>query len=169
MGGIIFLLLVGVIVIYAVVSIKIGNLKYRAKQQILRNTGASSANISATIDEGIETKQMEKLLKDYPNFTEENIKTILKQYSVKLIQRNRISEFSEDVCEKMQKDSKLEKMMNMIFKRINIKNYRDSFFIATIIYTDNRDEYNLDLYCNIVDDKIIVQKYSCSKGQVLGF
>lgn len=168
MGVIIFLIIV-VIVVMAIISIVTSNFKYRAKQHVLKNTGASSSDISAGINGAFEKKSLQKLLTDYPNFTEESIKELLKQYTEQIFNRNSMSEFSQTVCEKMQKDNKLDAMKNMEYRRTNINYYKDSIFSAIVVYTDGKDEYNVNLQCSISGDKIQINKYQIARGAVVGF
>lgn len=170
MGG--FLVILIVILLFAgfiFINIKINNLKYRAKQQVLKNTGLSSSDINAGITGAFEKKHLERFLVDYPNFSEETIKNLLKEYTIKIFNRNSIDEFSQDVNNKMEKDSKLEKMQTMEFRRININYYSNSKLSAVAVYTDNKDEYNVYLNCSIVAEKIQLDKYQISKGAVVGF
>lgn len=169
MEFIVFLVIILIFAGFIFINIKISNLKYRAKQQVLKNTGISSSDISAQFTESFEKKHLQKFLEEHPDFTEESIKDLLKQYTVQMINKNSSDNFSQAVCEKMQNDSKLEKMQTMEFKRSNINYYGNSKLNALVVYTDNRDEYNIYLYCNIVDDKIELDKYQISKGAVVGF
>lgn len=169
MGFLVLLIIVLFIVGFIFINIKISNLKYRAKQHILKDTGASSSDIGATITTGFEKKHLERFLEENTNFTEESIKDLLKEYTVQLINRNSIDEFSETINEKMQKDSKLEKIKNMQFRRVNIMSYGNSKLNAVVVYTDNRDEYNIYLICDVIDNKIKLDKYRISKGAVIGF
>lgn len=168
MGVIVIILLIALFVGYVYINSKISNLKYRAKQEMLKNTGFSSSDINAKISGGLEKKQLQKFLASHPNYTEESIKELLKQYSSQLIQKNAISEFSKTVCEKLEKDSKLEKMQKMELKRANINSYSNSKIIALVVYTDNKDEYNIYLYCSIVEEKIQLDKYQIMKGSAVG-
>lgn len=167
-----FLILLVIILFFAgliFINIKMSNLKYRAKQQVLRNTGISSSDINATMTSSFEKKYLEKFLTDNPNFTEESIKELLKKYTVRLFNREAINEFSQAVCEKIQKDSKLDKMRTMEFKRANINYYVGQKIKAVVVYTDNKDEYNVYLECSILTDEIQVDKYQILKGAVVGF
>ena len=112
---------------------------------------------------------MEKFLEEHSEYTEESIKELLKQYSIQLFNKSLTNEFSQDVQEKIKNDSKLDKMQNMEFKRANINYYGNSRLNAIVVFTDNRDEYNVFLNCNIVDNKIQVSKYQITKGAVVGF
>lgn len=164
-----FLLIILVIVGFIFISIKIDNLKYRAKQQVLKNTGISSSDINAGITGSFEKKHLKNFLEEHPSFTEESIKELLRNYTVQIFNRNSINEFSQTVCEKMQKDSKLEKMQDMEFRRTNIHYYGNSKLGAIVVYTDNKDEYNVFLTCSILGEKIKLDKYQISKGAVVGF
>lgn len=161
---IIVLLFVGLIFI----NTKINNLKYRAKQQVLKNTGISSSDINAGIAGGLEKKHLQKFLEENPNFTEESIKELLKQYAIQICNKNQINEFSQEVCEKIQKDSKLDKMQNMEFRRVNINSYGKSVLGGVVVFTDNRDEYDVYLTCDVLENEIKVNKYQILKGVAVG-
>lgn len=162
---IVILLIVG----YIFISIKMNNLRYRAEQHVLKDTGISSSNINSGISKGLEKKYLEKLLEENSNFTEESLKALLKEYVNNIINRESINEFSQAVCEKIEKDSKINKIKDMSFKRVNINYYGNSKLNAIVVYTDNRDEYNIFLRCTISDEKIKLDKYQISRGVVVGF
>ena len=84
MGFIIFLIFVVFIVGFIVINVKISNLKYRAGQQILRDTGISSADINAGISESFERKALQRFLSENPEYTEDSIKELLKQYTFQI-------------------------------------------------------------------------------------
>lgn len=169
MGFLVFLIIILLFAGFIFINVKISNLKYRAKQQILRNSGVSSSDISAGINGTFEKKHLQKFIEEHPNFTEDSIKDLFKQYTAQIIQRNSINEFSQTVYEKMQKDSKLDKLQSMQFVRTNINYYGNSKINAIVVYTDNRDEYNIYLTCSILGDRIQLDKYQISKGAVVGF
>lgn len=169
MGFIFFLVIILFFAGLIFLNIKMSNLKYRAKQQVLRNTGISSAEINAGIDSTFEKRYLEKFLSDNPSFTEESIKELLKRYTVQIFNRDSINEFSQTVYEKMQKDSKIDKMQTMEFKRTNINYYVNSKLKAMVIYTDNKDEYNVYLDCSILGERVQLDKYQILKGTPLGF
>ncbi len=164
-----FIIIVGIFAFFIFINVKISNFKYRAKQQVLKNTGISSSDINAGITSNFEKKHLDKFLTEHTEFTEKTIKDLLKQYTVQLFHRNLINEFSQTVYEKMQKDSKLEKMQTMEFRRANINYYGNERLNAIVVYTDNRDEYNVYLNCSILGNKIQLDKYQISKGAVVGF
>lgn len=169
MGFIILLIIVLFFIGAVFINSKIGNLKYRAEQHILKDTGISSSDISAGFTGSLEKKHLQKFLQEHPNFTEESIKNLLRQYTDNILNKSSLDEFSRTVCEKIQKDSKLDKMQNMEFRRANINYYGNSKLNAIVVYTNNKDEYNIYLYCSMLDDKIILDKYQISKGAVVGF
>lgn len=169
MGVLIFLVFLVFIVGAIFINVKMSNLKYRASQQILKNTGISSSDINAGITGSLEKKHLQKFLAEHPNFTEDSVKELLKEYTFQIFNRNIINEFSQEVCNKMQKDSKLDKMQTMEFKRTNINYYGNSRLNAIVVVTDNKDEYNVNLTCSISDDKIQVESYRITEGAVLGF
>ena len=169
MGFIVFIVIALIFAGLIFICIKIENLKYRAKQQVLKNTGISSSDINAGITGSFEKKHLQKFLEDHPSFTEESIKDLLKQYTIQIFNRNSINEFSQVVYEKMQKDSKLDKMQTMEFRRTNINYYGNSKLKAIVVYTDNRDEYNVYLNCSILGNRIQLDRYQISKGEIVGF
>ncbi len=169
MGVLIFFVFLVFIVGAIFINVKMSNLKYRASQQILKNTGISSSDINAGITGSLEKKHLQKFLAEHPNFTEDSVKELLKEYTFQIFNRNIINEFSQEVCNKMQKDSKLDKMQTMEFKRTNINYYGNSRLNAIFVVTDNKDEYNVNLTCSISDDKIQVESYRITEGAVLGF
>lgn len=169
MGFIIFIVIALIFAGFIFINIKMENLKYRAKQQILKNTGISSSDINAEITGNFEKKYLQKFLEEHPRFTEESIKDLLRQYTIDIFDKNSINEFSQTVYEKIQKDSKLAKMKTMEFRRTNINYYGNSKLNAIVVYTDNKDEYNVYLNCSILADKIQLDKYQISKGAVIGF
>ncbi len=169
MGFIVFLVIALIITGFLFINMKIGNLKYRATQHVLKNTGASSSNINAEITGGLEKKHLQKFLEEHPSFTEESIKDLLNQYTIQIFKRNAINEFSQAVYEKMQKDSKLDKMQSMEFRRTYISHYGNSKLNAVVVYTDNKDEYEVYLTCSILDDRVQLDRYQILKGAVVGF
>ncbi len=163
------IILIILVIAFVFASTKLGNLKYRAKQQVLKNTGLSSSNLNAGFSEALEKKHLEKFLMDNPNYTEESIKELIKQYAEQLLQKNANNLFSETVCQKMQDDKKIDKLQSMQVTRVNINYYKDGKFGAMVIYTDNRDEYNLFLNFAGAGEGMQLEKYQISKGAVVGF
>lgn len=169
MGFLVFLVVIAFVVVFIFINIKINGLKERAKQQILRNTGISSSDINASINSGFEKKQLENFLAEHINYTEDSIKEILRQYATQIFNRISINEFSQEVCEKMEKDSKLDKMQTMQYVRTNILKYGNSKLNTCVVFSDTKDEYIIYLFCNIIQEKIQVENYRISKGAMLGF
>ena len=112
---------------------------------------------------------MQTFLNSNPNYTEESVKALLKNYASNIFNKNPMPEFSAEVTEKMQNDSKLDKMQTMIFRRATINGYSNNKLMATIVYTDDKDEYEIYMICNVNNDKIQVEKYRIQKGAVVGF
>ncbi len=164
-----FLILILFFAVFIFIIVKINNFRERLREEMLRGTGASTAEIDATIGEGIEKKQIKKFLDEHPDFTEETIKNLLKEYIEKMINKDLTDEFSQSVREKLQKDSKLEKLKDMQFKRINISFYGNSKLSATVIYSDNRDEYIIHLGCSTSNNLIQVIRYEFNRGRAIGF
>lgn len=164
-----FIIVIIILVLFVFVNIKLNNFKERAKQEILKNTGLSSSDISTGVTNSVEKKHLENFLREHPEYTEESIRELLKEYSIKLFNKNLTDEFSEELKDKAISDSKLDKMQAMEFKRANINYYGNSKLNTIVVFTNNRDEYNVYLYCNIIDGKIQVNKYQITKGAVVGF
>lgn len=169
MGFIIFLIFILIIAAIVFINIKISNFKYRAKQEVLKGTGISSSEINTGLTNAFEKKYLNKFLDEHSNYTEESFKEFIKQYATSLINKEPINEFNENVCTKMQKDSKLEKLQTMQFKRINITKYNGKNLVVMAVYTDNRDEYNMYLVFDIIGEKMQLIRYQISKGVVVGF
>ena len=156
-------------VIAIFISIKVSELKNRASQHILKNSGFSSSEINAGISDSFEKKHLQNFLAEHSNYTEETIKDLLKQYTVQIFNKQQINEFSQKVYEKMQSDKKIDKIREMEFKRTNIYYYGNSKLNAVVIYADSRDEYEIHLYCSVLGDRIQVDRYQIAKGQAIGF
>ena len=60
-------------------------------------------------------------------------------------------------------------MQNMEFKSASINYYSNTKLNAIVIYTDNKDEYDIYLYCSVLGDRIQLDKYQISKGAAVGF
>ena len=69
----------------------------------------------------------------------------------------------------MQNDSKLEKLKEMEFKRINITKYKNPDFNAIAVFSDSKDEYNMYLIGKIENNYIALDNYRIQKGQMEGF
>ena len=167
-----FLIIVGIIIfigIFIFVNIKIGELHGRAREQILKGSGFSTTELSEKIYGEYEKKHIQQISADYPNYTEDNFKNILKEYSMKLVNKEQRNEFSQTVNEKMQNDSKLEKLKEMEFKRINITKYKNPDFNAIAVFSDSKDEYNMYLIGKIENNYIALDNYRIQKGQMEGF
>ncbi len=169
MGFLVFLIIILIIGGWIFINIKISNLKHRGRQEILRNTGISSSAINASLTESLEKKHLQSFLKEHPIFTEDSIKELLKKYAIEIIKQNSIEEFSQLVNEKIQKDSKIQKLVEMKIERVNINYYKEPKLNAVVIFTDNKDEYNMFLNCTLINDKLHLDRYQIAKGAVVGF
>ena len=141
----------------------------KSKTTNFKKYGISSSDINASINSGFEKKQLENFLAEHINYTEDSIKEILRQYATQIFNRISINEFSQEVCEKMEKDSKLDKMKTMQYVRTNILKYGNSKLNTCVVFSDTKDEYIIYLFCNIIQEKIQVENYRISKGAMLGF
>ena len=160
-----FLVLAGIVFI----SIKISNLKARATQHILKNTGISSSELGSQYDNQMSQINLKRFLNDHPNYTEESFNQLANQYINSILQRYPRSEFEPYVCEKMQKDQKIDQIKAMQIKRINLESYMGKAMTICAVYSDNRDEYLLDLLCRIEDNTIFVREYHIRRGRMIGF
>ena len=93
MSVLIFLIIVAVIAVFIFINVKISDLKYRAKQHILKNSGISSSDISAGITGSFEQKYIQRFLIDYPNFTEKSLNNIQFKFLVELQWNNLVKMF----------------------------------------------------------------------------
>lgn len=169
MGFLFVLIFIAIFAGFVFVAVKMANLRERATQHILKGTGISQSDINSGIQGSFEKKQLQTFLNSNPNYTEESVKALLKNYASNIFNKNPMPEFSAEVTEKMQNDSKLDKMQTMIFRRATINGYSNNKLMATIVYTDDKDEYEIYMVCNVNNDKIQVEKYRIQKGAVVGF
>lgn len=163
----IFILLFFAVII--VIGVAIDNFKNRAIQHVLKNTGASQADVDSGISGEFEKIHMSKFLAEHTNYTEESIKQILTNFAYSLINKNSLSEFSEKVNDKMINDTKLEKLREMTYKRTTINMYLRNRISAIVVFATERDEYNIGLECNVSNGNVILERYNISKGNPLGF
>lgn len=168
MGFLILIIIILLIAAYIFLNSKISDFRYRAKQEVLKNTGFSSSDINATLNRKIEKKHLQNFLDEHSKFTEDSIKDLLKQYTIQMFNRTPISEFSQNVSEKIAKDSKLDKFQTMDCTRVNINRYDNSKLVAVVVYANHRDEYNIYLYCTVLGDTIQLDKYQIMKGATVG-
>lgn len=164
---IIFLILIVAVIV--VVSIKVGNLKHRAVQHALKDTSLSDSNLSAQFGNVLGKKSMEKFLSDHASYTEQSLKDMLMKDTQDIFSKTAGDELTGDVVEKMQKDSKLDKMKSMEYKRAYLNFYKNEKMGAFVVYSDGRDEYNVFLSCLVDEDNIKVQNYRINKGATVGF
>ena len=170
MGGVIvIIILVAIFAGFIFLSTKINNLKYRAKQQVLKNTGISSSNINSSVTDMVEKRHMESFLKEHSDYTEDSIRAVLRQYSDNLISKSLMDSFGEKVKEKKPNGSKLDKLSSMNFVKASINFYKADKLNAINVYSDGRDEYNIYLYFDIINNNFVLQKYQVAKGAVVGF
>ena len=169
MEFIVILVLILIIVISVLVSIKFANFKNRIGQEVFKGTEFSESNINSNIMGGFEKKYMSTFLEEQTSYTEDTFKDLMLNYSQKLINNNLTGEFSSKILEKAPNDRKLQNFQSMKFVRVNLNYYKDTKLRVDIVYADQRDEYNLLLFCNIENGVIPVDNYQISKGAALGF
>ena len=117
----------------------------------------------------VEKRHMESFLKEHSDYTEDSIRAVLRQYSDNLISKSLMDSFGEKVKEKMPNDSKLDKLSSMNFVKASINFYKADKLNAINVYSDGRDEYNIYLYFDIINNNFVLQKYQIAKGAVVGF
>lgn len=170
MGGIIVvivLILIGALI--AFITIKINNLKYRAKQQVLGKVGLGNADINASLNATQEQFALSKILETYPTLTEKQLKDTLYSYTNSIINLQNNGYMSDKVLSKMQNDNLLQKMRTMNFVRINIISFIGNKLSSVTIYTDGRDEYQITLMVSIQNNGLYIEHYDSEKGMVRGF
>ncbi len=156
-------------VIYIVVSTKINNFKYRAKQSILGSFGIGSSNINAGLNGMQEKHALENLLAAHPNLTEQVIKDTIYAYSLDLINGRPNAAFDQKVNEKMVGDNTLITMRATTFTRVNVLGYRNGTFSAIAVYSTSSDEYQITMTINIMDvGGFYLTHYDAMKGMVKG-
>lgn len=163
------IILIAILGIYIFVSIKISNLKYRAKQHILKDTIVSSANINAEVQNAIGGKVEKKFLADFPNYTQESLYQLVQECAENIKKKNMTRIMSDKVKEKIEKDKKIDLINEKTYKRMIINGYGGQRLNATVIYEDNRDEYEIQLYYIIQENNLMLDEYTIVKGAVLGF
>lgn len=165
--GVIIVILFFAITIF--ITIKIANLKARAKQHLLKNTGFSYADVSGKVAGAMDDTKAKKFLNVHPEYTLESLKDLIKDYTTQMINRTAIKELSPKVVEKMQKDSKLDKIATMELKRVNISASNEKYLSGRAVYTDNRDEYEFELSMSYTESGFIVERYYIYRGAEVGF
>ena len=166
MGIVIIIILIG---LFLFVGFKISKLRSRATQHMLGQVGLGSADINAKMNEKQEQHFMAKLLEENPSLNEQFIKDTLYAYSQDLINCRNNALFDQKVLEKMPTDNLLVQMRTMSFVRTNVLSYRNGVFYAIAIYTDQKDEYQISMSINIVNNQLMVLTYGTNKGIMRGF
>lgn len=101
MGFLDVLLVILIIIDSILISSKIINLKFIAKQQLLKSKYVSSSNINVGINSKFKKKYFGKFLINNLNFIKRSIEDFLRQYAVQLFNINLVNEFNEIICEKI--------------------------------------------------------------------
>ncbi len=151
------------------ISIFISNLKHRAMQHVMKGSSISESNIHQSIYHSFGKKHMEKYLTDHPEATEDSVKDKFLTYVNALLQKNSIPQFSSSVISKMENDKKLEKLSTMQLKAFNIITYKDAMLNLQFTYSDDKNDYNLTLFCKADGETYILNNYRIDKGAVVGF
>ena len=164
------LLLIIFVVVVAFVGVKVNNLKTRAKNHILKNTGLSDSEISATAYGALGKRYLGKIVADHPSFTEDSVKETAIGFAQDIMNKNSNPAFSDKVVEKMGRgNEKLEKMKSMEFSRVDVPMYMNNMFSALVIYNDKKDEYMINMQCKFNGEEIKVNSFDVSKGSSIGF
>ena len=169
MGILLILLFVGIIALVIFVNIKINNAKYRARQHVLGSVGLGASNINQAFNEQQEQGALNRLLSEYPNFSEKYVKDTLYSFCMNIINLQNNGYFSEKVLQKMPKDKLLEKIRTMQFVRINVLGYRNNILSVIVVFTDGKDEYQIMMQVTIQNQLFYVSSYDAMRGMVKGF
>jgi len=169
MGGV---LIVVVLILLAIggifIKTKINNLKYRAKQQMLGTVGLSNANINANFNQMQENKALEKFLGEYPNYTEKIIKDTFYSFALNIINVQNNGYMSEKVLNKMSKDNMLNVFRTLSFTRINILGYKNDQFYVVVVFSNERDEYQITMNISMQNNLFYIDSYDSMRGMVKG-
>lgn len=168
MPVIILLILLVLIGVGVFIKIKINKAVYRGRQATLNKFGLGNANIGSAVNKMEEKVALNNLLADNPNLTEQIIKDTVFNYSQMILNRQNNGMFSEKVLNNVMNDKLIDTVRNMQFKRVNIIFYSNKMFEAMVVYTDQRDEYEMLVFANIRENGIVVDNYSLRKGDVVG-
>lgn len=170
MIGIFVLLAIVVIVVIGIfIKIKIGNLKYRAKQQLLGQVGLSSADINANINNMQEQRALTNFLNDYPNYTEKTVKDTFYGFALSIINGQNNGYMSEKTLNKMAKDNLLSVFRTLNFVRINILGYSQNRLSAVVVFANSADEYQIIMNISIQNNLFYIDSYDSMKGMTKGF
>lgn len=166
MGIILFFAIFAVIIFIAV---KVDNIKRRAVETMLKDTPLSASNRSNFRSSAQESMFMKNFLDKHPEYTEESLKELIKNYADQIINKNVIPEMEEKVTTKMQNDNKLDKLLNMEFVRTNLVAYINDCFTGTATFSDGKDEYELNICIQEKEKQLKIVSYRIGKGIELGF
>lgn len=174
MGGfIIFLVIVvivGIIVGLNVLYTKlVTNNIHRAKQQVLGNVGLGASDINRTLNEAQGKKALEKFLAANPSYTEESLKARLKDLTDALIAGEQRAEFSDKALAKMNSNRLLPKLRDKQFVRVTPMGYYPPRLSSTVVYADQRDEYQFMLHNSVNGNEFTLTKFDIVKGMPKGF
>lgn len=170
-GVLIFIFVIGLCALLIFISVKINNLKYRAKQSVLNKVGIGDSNVSSASDKIIEKTILNKFLQNHPSYSEESIKSLIQDIALQIVNRNLSYDAEQEVIDKIPNDSKLDKFNGKEPKRVNLNAYNEKYglFGGKVVFSDNRDEYELYLRFKLTGDNLKVTKYQIQKGMVVGF
>lgn len=167
-------IIVGIIlfmIIAIVLSTVLGNLRNRATQTILKDTPFSNSAINKTTENVLGKRATKKFLEEHGNiYTEESIKDYFVEAGRHLINKESMSEFSEKVVEKMNNDSKLNKLQQAQITRVSIMSYARNILTVFVVANDGRDEYMITMYSSVNANGVAsIDKYTIQKGVAVGF
>ena len=162
----------GIILFFAIlifIAVKVDNIKRRAVETMLKDTPLSASNRSNFRSSAQESMFMKNFLDKHPEYTEESLKELIKNYADQIINKNVIPEMEEKVTTKMQNDNKLDKLLNMEFVRTNLVAYINDCFTGTATFSDGKDEYELNICIQEKEKQLKIVSYRIGKGIELGF
>lgn len=168
-AAVLIILIIIFIIIMIVINIVIGNLKYRAKQHVLGKVGLSNADLYSKMNSMQEEGALTRLLKDYPNFTEQTVKDTLYTFALNIINRQNNGYMSDKVINKMNSDGKLDKFRELSFSRVNVLNYRNNQAYVIAIFANSTDEYQITMNFTINNRLFYIISYDTMHGMTKGF
>lgn len=172
-GFIIFLVIVVIVGIGVGLNILytklVSNNIYRAKQQVLGNVGLGAADINKTLNETQGRKATEKFLAANPSYTVESLNARLKDVADALIAGEQRAEFSDKAIAKMNSNRLLPTLRDKQFVRVTPMGYYPPRLSSTVVYADQRDEYQFMLHHSVEGDEFTLTKFDIVKGMPKGF
>ena len=167
-GAVIFIVIIGVGLF---LKFKLNNARYRAKQTVLNKVGLGQSNVVAATDNAMEKGKMKRFLENHPQYTEDSIKQVIKDFAMEVVNGNLTHSADEKVIEKLANDSKIRKYAGMQIVGCTLYGYNEKagLFVGKVTLSDNKDEYMLFLRFQLEGDELRLTKYQIQTGAVVGF